>query len=719
MLSLVSTTITLNSKPHHHLSEGTPMIGNSFARLTGSKRNLLALMASGAVFTAGCSNMATTATNTNPLSQAATLSGKIHGGNQPVVGATVTLWYAGQKGSPGTPASVAATTTTDGSGNFSFIKDTTNGNTDTGNTFSCPTGSDPLVYVISKGGNTQNNGNTSQSNAAAGFISVYGTCYELSAANHVDMTEATTVATMAAVQQFFNPTNDAIVADGTGQQYNIVKQIPATIALLADPSAGTAVTSTTLNSGSGNIAPGVSVTATPEAGKVNLLANILSACINTATNSSTSCSSLFSASPFPNNAYTNNFNVTFPAPTDTLQAIYYILTNPTNGNSANLTTLFGLAGGVSGPYQPALATQPSDWTIAVTYSSTSTCGSASGGSGGFISSPVDINIDAQDNVWIANSQAGTGNLSEISGAGVPTTCVLLGSGGSLGGATIDVANNVWIGSGASLYRYNPSNSTTVAFPTTVSPVGVTADGVGNVYFTAVAGTVGSLYRIPNATSGPATAPVQISSNVGTNPVRLMPDYQGNAIQGNIFVTTGTTSVAEVSPSVATGNLNGFLTSSINTSGNSYGISLSHDNKLFVSSINSGDIDGFVLSSGTYVNINGFPYITPATSGIATPTSIAVDGRYNVWIPNNANGTGTGSVSELGSQNIAAGLSPSTGFQKASTVLTSGRATAVDQAGNVWVAGDGVNFITEIIGAGVPLYAPYAVGLKNGRFQTVP
>ena len=81
------------------------MIGNSFARLTGSKRNLLALMASSAVFTAGCANMATTASNPTPLGQAATLSGKIHGGNQPVIGATVNLYFSGLKG--GTPAVIA------------------------------------------------------------------------------------------------------------------------------------------------------------------------------------------------------------------------------------------------------------------------------------------------------------------------------------------------------------------------------------------------------------------------------------------------------------------------------------------------------------------------------------------------------------------------------------------------------------------------------------
>jgi hypothetical protein len=668
--------------------------------------------------------MATTASNPTPLGQAATLSGKIHGGNQPVIGATVNLYFSGLKG--GTPAAIAAMTTTDAAGSFAFNKDATNGNTDTGNTFSCPTGYNPLVYVISTGGNTQNNGDPTQTNAAAAFISVYGNCQGLSAANHVNMTEVTTVATMAAVQQFFNPVpvsgiHNSIIFDGTGQQSNIVTQLPATIALLADPSAGTAVTSTTLNAGSGNINPAVTVTATPEPGKVNLLANILSACINQANAASdTNCNSLFTAAAPPIPAFTTNFsNPSFAPAIDTLQAIYYLLTNPSSGGTANVATIFSLAGGVSGPYQPALATQPTDWTIAVSYSSTSTCGTTTGGSGGFISSPIDINIDAADNVWIANSQTGTGNLSEISGAGVPTTCVFLGGGGSKGGATIDSSNNVWIGSGAFLFRYNPSSSTSTTFPTTVSPIGVTADGLGNIYFTAVTGNVGSLYQIPNAATAGPTVPLQISSNVGLNPVRLMPDFQGNAVQGNIFVTSGTTSVAEVSPSSGTGNLNGFLTSTINTSGNSYGISLSHDNRLFISSIDSGAIDGLVLSAGVYTNMPGFPFTTPGTIGIATPTSISVDGRLNVWIPNLTNGTGTGSVSELGTSGTATGLSPSTGFQKDSTYLASGRALAVDQAGNVWVAGDGANSITEIVGAGVPLFQPYAVGLKNGRFQTIP
>ena len=151
------------------------MIGNSFARLTGSKRNLLALVASSAVFTAGCSNMATTAPAIVSPGSAAALSGKIHGGNQPVVGATVKLYYAGQKS--GFPFTLGATTTTDAAGSFAFTEDPAGTSADNGttSTFSCPTsvGISPLVYVIASGGNTQNNGDPTQNNSAAAFISVF------------------------------------------------------------------------------------------------------------------------------------------------------------------------------------------------------------------------------------------------------------------------------------------------------------------------------------------------------------------------------------------------------------------------------------------------------------------------------------------------------------------------------------------------------------------
>lgn len=703
------------------------MNGNILARLTGTQRTLVALLASGAMLMAGCSTMATSSSGgANPLVTSGTLTGKVHGGNQPVSGATVNLYFAGQ--ALNATATLAATTTTsnDGTGSFNFVQNTTSPNNGSDNTFSCPTNiGSPLVYVVAKGGNTLGNGNSSINNSAAAFIAIYGTCSELATHNFVNMTEVTTVATLAAVQQFFDPSNDSITADGTGQQYGIMIGLTKTIGLMVDAANGTAVTSTVLpaSTSGANGVGGVSVTATPEVNKINTLADAISACVNNASASATACTTLFASAQAPAPNVTNRPNGTVFAPaTDVVQATYYILTNPTNGGTANLQNIYNLATGAGAPYQPTLSAQPTDWNIGINYASTSTCGT---NGGGFINGAYDINIDAQNNVWIANSQATKGNLSELSASGAANTCVFAG-GASNGGATLDSNGNVWEASSESnnIYRYNPNDHSILAFPTPSTPLAVTADGVGNVYFTSSANT--SLYMIPGAaTASAAVAPVQISNVVGPNPIRTMPDYQGCTGSPcvpkpvNIWVSSGAGFVSRVTPATSGPNLlNGYSTTTFPTGGSvAYGLAVTSGGDVIVSSGSPDNSLVYLSKANSYA-----PAWTTATgfAGMSNPSGISIDGRNNIWVPNNTDPSGSmGSVSEVSAGQSA--LSPtSTGFQRSSTDLSKGRATAVDQAGNVWIAGDGTpNSITELVGAGVPIYQPYAKGLANGRFQTVP
>jgi hypothetical protein len=701
------------------------MIGNYSARLTGSKRNLLALLASSVVFSAGCSNMSSTAPAVNSLSTAATLSGKVHGGIQPVVGATVTLWFAGQ----GAPAALAATTTTDNTGSFTFTKDTAGGHDGTTPNWSCPTNvGSPLVYVLSQGGNTQNNGVVGQTNTAAAFIALYGDCTSVTGSSFVFMSEATTVATMATVAQFFNPADHTLRADGTGQQRLVVLNLPNTAAILADSSTGFANGSKTISAaGAGSIAPGVTLTATPETAKINTLANIVSACVNGATSADPACATLFSAAAPPVANTTNLNGGSFPQATDTLQALYYIFTNPSDGSTTNLPNLFGIQPAIGAPFTPSLTAAPTDWTIGVSYASTGPASSC--GTGNFISSPTDINIDAFDNVWFGNAQAG-GNLSAISAAGAPYYCVNFDPGTSSTGGTLDANNisgnnyspNVWFAGGTTMYRYNPISKATLAFPVGVTPLAITADGAGNVYFTAVNGTTGSLYQLPGAASAStAVAAVEISNTVGPNPVRLMADNTSGtpkATPGNIWVSSGSNFISQVTPTGATGAgiLNGFLTTPYAApSGSSYGLVLDSNSDVFASAIDTGGIFQLAHSGGAWSPAgNNWPVTNPAAAGISGPKGIAVDGRANTWIPDSLSPT-LSEVSFFG----ANALSPATGFQKDPTFLNGSNAIAIDQAGNVWIAGTGNNFITEIVGGAVPLYAPYAVGIAVGRFQAIP
>lgn len=709
------------------------MNGNIFARLTGTKRNLLALLASSAMLTAGCANMATTASHVNALDTSANLSGRVHGGNQPVSGATVNLYFAAQNEYGAAKLVATTTTSNDGTGSFAFVQNTTSPDTGTDNTFSCPTpGASPLVYVVAKGGNTLNNGDSGVNNSAAAFIAVYGTCAQLATTpGFVDMTEVTTVATMAVVQQFFDPATDSISADGTGQQYNIMLNIPNTIALLVNAANGTAVSSTVIpaSTASGNNGVvGVTVTATPEVSKINTLANILSACVNNAASTALPCAVLFADATPPSPSLTNKPNgTTFAPATDVLQAAYYLLTNPTNGGTSNLAAIYGLAPASGAPYQPALTAQPSDWTIAINYASSSVCGT---GRGGFLNQPYDIGIDAGDNVWISNAETSSGNLSEITATGAAATCVFPGSG-SNGGLALDLNGNVWVASTGSnhVYRYssglNGLAQGLVDFPTANPGLGVAADGSGNIYFSSPAGT-GFLYQIPGgAASTSAIAPVEISNVIGTNPVRLMPDTNGLVAgvpnPSDIWVASGIGYVSRVTPSTNSGDPNfdnNFSTTTFPTGVAAQGLAVTSSNNVFVS---SGSTDNYV----TYLTGSGTSYSNDWTTsmgfgGLNNPTGLSIDGKNNVWVPNNGNvSSSIGSVSEISAG--ANALSPTSGFEKTSAFLSSGLASVVDQAGNVWVVGNGGtgNYITEILGAGVPMYQPYAKGLSNGRFQTIP
>ncbi|MEO6982722.1 MAG: hypothetical protein ABI072_06370, partial [Edaphobacter sp.] len=322
------------------------MNANIFARLTGTKRNLLALLASSAMLTAGCANMATTASGVGALNANATLSGKVHGGNQPVAGATVTLYYAAQQLYTAPILAATTTTSSDGTGSFSFIQNLTPDQAPNGNTFSCPSAGDPLVYVVAKGGNTLNNGGP-ENNSAAAFMGVYGVCSQIANAGFLNLTEASTVATMAAYQQFFDPANDGLSADGIGQAKNAIVNAANTVARLADTAAGTIRSSTAIPASTANGTNGVTgviVTATPETAKLNTLANALSACVNNASASATACTTLFASATPPSPSVTNKpSNTVFAPATDVLQAAYYILTNPTNGSATNLQNVFSLA----------------------------------------------------------------------------------------------------------------------------------------------------------------------------------------------------------------------------------------------------------------------------------------------------------------------------------------------------------------------------------------
>ncbi len=658
-------------------------------------RSLVCLLASAPLLLAGCSNLAKSSPSSTALATQVTIKGQLHGGNQPVSGATVTVYYAGQSGY-GSLDGVAATTTTanDGAGSFRFA-------------LTCPPATqqpfNPLVYLIARGGNTLNNGSTGNNNAAV-FLAALAPCSQITDSTFVDMSEVTTVATMAALQQYFDPATEQFGVDGILLGYTAMANSMNLIPNLVNYQTGEAVSSlvktATVNGSS------IAVTVTPEQAKINTLANILSACINNnAAGNATACNTLFADAVPPSPGSTSRpGGTTFSPATDVLQALYYMLTNPTNGSASNLSTLYGLAPATGAPYQPTLATAPSDWTVGVSYSSSGTCSNG----GGFIDTAYDLKIDASGAVWIDNGPASNANLAHMTYDGTPIACAPVANGSQ--GSTIDSQGNVWVGSATSntVYRYTPGTGAILAYATASPVLSLTADGTDNVFFST---TASSLYEIAGgATATSATAPTLISSTLGAAPAQIMVDPNGN-----IFATTGAANISWVAPA----NGGSYTTSTIPASGSSYGLSLAPPNNsgtVFVASQSGSVVDYLGPNPGTppppYSEVTNFPV---TGGGINSPTAISIDGARNLWLANNANGVS--SVSEIGADGTL--ISPASGFAKSPQYLANGRSIIVDISGNVWISRDGATSITQIVGAGVPLYQPAAIGLQQGRFQTLP
>jgi hypothetical protein len=663
----------------------------------------------------GCANMVTTASETNAFSTVGTTAGMIHGGQQPVSGATVKIYAVGTAGY-GSPSTLLATTTTSttGTGSFAFQQVTSGATGPSGSSYICPT-SNTQIYITANGGDTL--GTNVNNNTAASFISALGPCGS-AVNNFISLNEVTTVATLAALQQYFNPNTESLGYPNTTQAALGFTNGVATISNLADLNHGLAITSSTLT-GTASTVSGTAVTMTPESAKVNTLADILAACINTTTSGSTNCGTLFTnAVPPASAAVTSQPGLTFATATDTVQAAYYMLVNPTeNGDngatSGKLFNLYGLAGGTASPFQPGLTAQPTDWTVGILYNaSTSACtGTASGK---FIFYAYLVRADANGNIWISSNGAAPENISEVSPTGVPMACVTPSSASGLyEGLTIDTVGNIWTTSHISLtvgaiYEINPTTLAVTPWTETgIVPWDVAADGSGNVFYTSASSAIHKFTSAATTAVPVASTPIGSASDAVQNYMVLDPS-------GDIFVAdnTGTTTgpLYETYPDAVTGT-NGYSTYNAGTSGN-------------VQAQIAVDASGKVWTTQT-TPANTATVLIPATppakatsaatavglAGISTPRGVAIDGAGNAWIPNGV--SGGHNVAEL-DKNLNS-LSGTGGFVKATVFPNTLRAVTIDPTGNVWIGTNAttVDTISEIVGAGVPVVTPLSAQLTAG------
>jgi hypothetical protein len=369
------------------------------------------------------------------------LHGTVVGGQQPVSNSTLQLYAVSTTGygAASTPL-LTSTVLSDAAGNFSITSK-----------YTCPSASS-LVYLVATGGNP-----TASANANLAMMDALGPCGNLTPSTFVYMNELTTVASVWALSPFMHgiAAIGAPASNATG-----IANAFDDVNTLADTGRGSTP------------GPTLPAGATLSAPEMNMLGNILAACVNSSggvAGDSTPCGTLFTA--------TTNAG---PAPTDTITAAMNMAQHP----GSNVPVLYGLVTPAA-PFQPSLATQPNDYTLAVTYTqgvgAVSALAADSTGNiwltnkanssasklthtgvpqftyTGTLAGPSALAVDALDNAWITNATSNT--ITRLTGSGTLIGAPLSG-GGLLAPHSIafDSQGNAWIANTGSLSEFNSSGT---------------------------------------------------------------------------------------------------------------------------------------------------------------------------------------------------------------------------------------------------------------------
>jgi hypothetical protein len=588
----------------------------------------------------------------------AKLTGSVHGGQQPIVGAHVYLFAAGTTGYGGAGitasalnASVPLLTSGSGTtldsgggatnGDYYVTTDANGGFTITGD-YTCAVGSQ--VYLYALGGNPG-----AGVNSAAGLMAVLGNCP--AAGNFATATPfvmVNEVSTVAAAYAFAGFATDAthVASSGTALAQTGIANAFANAGNLVTLSTGTALATTPAGNGA------------PQA-TTNMVADILASCVNT-NGTGSACTKLF--------ANAKSGGTTGTVATDTATAAINMVHNQF---SSGVPALYALST-ANPPFLPVPTTAPPDFASGWTYFFLPSSNNAQA-----------IAIDALGNAWFTAhplNSASNSALYEISSSGAfvsPSGGYTGGGLNSPGALAIDGLGNVWV--------VNANNSVTKFSSTGTilsgangytggglhSPTGIAIDGSGNAWITNFVGVteLSSTGFVLSGTSGYASSVFE--------PGGIAIDGSGNA-----WIGGGSVNKLSSSGSILSG-ANGFTGGGVD---GAYGIALDASGNAWVTNYYSYVLSKF-SNSGVALSGSGF------TGGSSSVSSVAIDGAGNVW----AAGVGGSDVNES---------SPSGSFMN--TVDINAIAAAIDGSGNLWAAYYG--FVVEYLDVATPVITPISAGL---------
>lgn len=557
----------------------------------------------------------------------------VQAGTKPIAGATLQLYAAGTAGNGSSPTPLLSPAVTTNASGVATIP----------TSYNCLANS-PLVYVVSTGGTVAG---TSSVNPNISLMSALGVCSNIGSGAKFVADEATTVAGIEALGQFY-ALGGAIGASATNTTG--LANAFATASTLASPTAGTSP---------GSTLPSNAVSPAP---RVNSLANLLNACVTNAS----ACTSL----------YTSTAQGTKQA-TNTLDAMYYLTKSPT----ANVAALYAQSL-ASSAYLPSLTAVPTDWTMFINYS------------GGGLSTPSGIGVDSKGNVWVASY---FNAASKFTPTGAPIfPAGITGSGlNNSYGLAIDLNDNVWIP------NEQPFTATGIGSVSELSSTGASLAGNGYQnggmnYPISVAidpnGTVwvvdygNSHLTLLNSTGTPLSGTTGYTTPLFAFPVAV-------AVDANHFgwiVNQSSNNVTKVAP-------DGSSFTNYNCCELASGIAIDQGNNVWVANY-FGDNVSLLTNSGAVIANN-----YTANGSVNHPQGIAIDGGGSVWVANYR----ASYLSKLAGSTATvpgAALSPATGIG-ADAALLEAYAIAIDASGNLWTSNQGNSTITKFIGLAVPVKTP--------------